>query len=296
MTQVDGSSSIPDFLSGLVGDVTGFVAGLVKDGVILGADTLNSTVNTFNRPDAWHYNVFPEDLGSSYSGHWMTITAYKQSGGAYIGGGTEAGGLGRDQAVYGVALFMPGAGGQGSAGMTFDGTHRYGDVKLSNVLGNMIAGAPNPDAGAGGGELPWNRVPNFVGHPINPMIEILYLSTDLRKFDFVFLLAPSSEKETQSMEAIIKNLRMYSAPDTNNSTAGLFFDAPHQWVIKFYHQGKENEHIPKLRKCIMTNINVNYTPQGDWSTFSNGAPVACMISMTFEEMEIVHKKLIEKGF
>jgi hypothetical protein len=282
-------------ISGVVGDATGFLGGIVKDGIIYTGDTLNSVINTFNRPDQWHYDVFPEDLGSSYSGHWMTISAYKQSGGVYVGGGTEAGGLGRDTGVYGLAIFMPGAGGQGSAGMSFDGTHRYGDVKLTNVLGERIAGAPSSDGG-GGGELPWNRIPNFVGHPINPMIEIMFLSTDLRKFDFVFLMAPSSEKETQTMESIIKNLRKYAAPDINNATAGLFFDSPHQFVIKFYHRGEENKHIPKIRKCVMTNINVNYTPQGDWSTFSNGAPVACMISMTFEEMEIVHKQLIEKGF
>ena len=135
-----------------------------------------------------------------------------------------------------------------------------------------------------------------MGHPINPGIEVLYRSTELRTFTFVFLMAPVNEKESNSMKNIIKRLRMYAAPESNSALGGYVYNSPAEFVIKFYHKGNENENIPKIRRCVLTDIDANFTPTGEWSTFTNGHPVSCQLMLNFREMEIIHRSLIEGGF
>jgi hypothetical protein len=105
-------------------------------------------------------------------------------------------------------------------------------------------------------------------------------------------MAPSSQKESESMDRIIWNLRRFAAPDLNQKTS-LLFDTPAEFEIKFYNKGQENLAIPKIRRCVLTDININYTPQGEWSTFRNGYPVSCLLSVAFQEMEIITRDKIE---
>ena len=112
----------------------------------------------------------------------------------------------------------------------------------------------------------------------------------------MFLMAPSSENESNSMKNIIKKLRMYSSPELSQAANGLFFNAPAQWAIKFYHNGQENTNIPKIRQCVLSDISVNFTPAGEWSTFKNGHPVSAVLHLKFIEMEIIHSKLVDEGY
>ena len=98
------------------------------------------------------------------------------------------------------------------------------------------------------------------------------------------------------MKNIIKKLRMFAAPKLNNTSGGLLFNTPAEWEIKFYNKGQENLNIPKIRRCVLTGIFVDYTPQGEWSTFRNGHPVTAKLGLSFKEMEIIHRELIENGW
>lgn len=61
--------------------------------------------------------------------------------------------------------------------------------------------------------------------------------------------------------------------------------------------------IPKLKYCVITDISVNYTPDGYWSThyYKKGvefepAPVAYDLSINFQETEIITSDLINNGY
>ena len=51
-----------------------------------------------------------------------------------------------------------------------------------------------------------------------------------------------------------------------------------------------------IEKMMMQRIEVDYAPQGMYATFSNGYPVACRLSMSFRETEVVHKQRVAQGF
>jgi hypothetical protein len=287
--------SIGDFIQHPVSSVAGALGSVAsipwQIGGLLnqGAGLMMGQAPTWQGSDA-----FPEDLGSSWYGHWMSITAYE--GSSLFNGGTgstAAGGFGFGtfSPVYGVAMFIP-TGSGNAGGMEYKHEHRYSEIKLTNlVLGGGLAGA----SGGGGNEGSIGSIlPNALGHPINPRLEVIFNNTNLRNFTFAFMMAPSSEKESQSMKNIITKLRGYAAPKLEGK-AGLTFKTPCLFQIKFFNQKQENTNIPKIRACVLTDVTANYAPAGDWATFENGHPVSCMLTLSFSEMEIVHRDMILNG-
>lgn len=251
--------------------------------------------NTFVTKYEFDYDVFPEDLGMDYYGHYMTITAKVGNVAAPISTGPfssiNKSSQGYNTDAYTVFLFIPSAQ-QGGSGIVYQDKHEYTDIKLTNLagkaLGAFVGGAIGEQSGAA-------SILSGIGHPINPGVQVLYRSTNLRAFQFIFLMAPSSLKESQSMESIIKYLRKFAAPNVNKGGGGFLFDTPAEFEIKFYNKGKENTAIPKIRRTVLTDIIVDYTPQGEWSTFRNGYPVSAMLQLTFQEMEIITRDKIESG-
>lgn len=233
------------------------------------------------------YDVFPEDLGSSYYGHFMTITAIQRTG-PYTGAIGNNISNNPQHSQYAVAFFIPSA--ESGSGIIYSDKHEYADIKLANLMGGAIGALPFGQeavklAAAGA---------SLLGHPINPGVQILYRNTNLRQFQFTFLMAPQSEKESTSLKNIVKRLRMFAAPELNEKS--YLFNTPCEFEIKFYNKGQENENIPKIRRCVLTDIIADFTPQGEWSTFRNGHPVACQLSLAFQEMEIIHRDFIKDGW
>lgn len=232
------------------------------------------------------FDVFPEDLGSSYYGHFMTMTAIQRSG-SYTGPTTGVTNSSQ-YSQYSVAFFIPSA--ESGSGIIYTDKHEYSDIKLSNLAGGAVGAIFGQDAvkaAAAGASL--------LGHPINPGVQVLFRTTNLRQFQFIFLMAPQSEKESTAMKNIIKKLRMFAAPELNLNNSA-FFNTPCEFEIKFYNKGQENTNIPKIRRCVLTDVIADFTPQGEWSTFRNGHPVACQLSLAFQEMEIIHRKFVEDGY
>lgn len=255
------------------------------------AGQLNQAADVGRTKRQFSYDVFPSDLGSAYYDHYMTITAMVADSlvKTPTNDGTYIGNVGTERAEYSVGMFIPGSGGQTT--INYTDAHEYVDIKLSNVMGAAVGAF----FGIGDQTSTVKALGAQAGHPINPGVEVLYRSTELRKFMFVFLMSPVNEKESQSMQNIIKRLRMYAAPEMNTASS-YFYNSPAEFIIKFYHKGKENDKIPKIRRCVLTGIDANFTPTGEWSTFSNGHPVSCQLTVNFREMEIIHRKLIEDGY
>lgn len=252
--------------------------------------------------------VFPEDLTSSQYGHWMLITAlgrssnYASPTGAgqnvinnVIGGINTLTGLagqlginvpqidfnaGFNTILGNVALFIPGEG--INSGLAWSDQHEYQDIRLSNIPGGILGGE------AGGiGAL----VTGLAGRQINPGVQVLFRTTKLRQFEFSFLMAPQSEYESKQIEAIIKFLRSNAAPEED----GIMFKTPSEFEIDFL-QGRNPAKLPKIGRCVLENITTYYSPQGEWSTFSNGYPVAVFLQLTFREMQIMTKQKIDAGY
>lgn len=236
----------------------------------------------FHTDYSFNADVFPDDLGSEQINHYMIMQFYTPGSPLEGKPQTPYGPVSRGftQNNYNVALFMPSEAG-GGIFPNFTDTHEYPDIFMSNVLLNQI-GALNIAKGAAA----------TVGRAINPGVQVLYKTTHLRTFEFAFLMAPRTEHESQNMKSIIKNIRKYSAPKDE----GITYQSPAEVEISFHFNGAANENVIKMKRQVVTYIDVNYAPQGVYSTFTNGHPVSCMLGIKTREMEIIDRADVEAGY
>jgi hypothetical protein len=216
-----------------------------------------------------------------------------------------------------IALYIP-------APMIYTGANIYEDVSMTSFAGQIgkLAALPIAEAigaaagafvrrsvqggrqgaGAAGSLLdaPGNLIGTgfaVAGYPINPRIEVLFSNTPQRQFNFEFLMAPRNEKESDTIRNIVRTLRFHSAPEID-TVAGIIptFIPPADFDIKFYNGNTENLNVPRINTCVLERCEVDYSPTGVWSTFSNGQPVAVRLSLAFREIELVHKRRVVQGF
>ena len=54
-------------------------------------------------------------------------------------------------------------------------------------------------------------------------------------------------------------------------------------------------HLPKLKPCVLTSVETNYTPQSIWAAHRAGAPVAVTLGLSFQETELVMDEDIQES-
>jgi hypothetical protein len=145
----------------------------------------------------------------------------------------------------------------------------------------------------------------YTGAVINPMLEMIYSTPAFREFQFDFMLYPRSEKEAMEVQKIINRLYFHQAPEIEPEGEGFFLIPPSEFDILFYYNGAINPNIPQISTCVLTNINVNYAPNG-FSAYEvqgevraqpgrTGMPVAIQLTLNFKETEIMTKKNFDPG-
>lgn len=151
-----------------------------------------------------------------------------------------------------------------------------------------------------GGDEDFTRLGLFAttGLVNNPQLEMIYNSPVLRKFIFDFRLVPRSDTESQLIKDIIKTFKRESAPIIPKSSTGRYLIPPSQFEISFHNgaaQGPVNDYFFKTKKCVLTGINVDYTPNG-YATFTDGAPVETRLQLQFTETAIIDQTAVEEGY
>lgn len=218
-----------------------------------------------------------------------------------------------------IAIFMP-------SSMNYTTTNKYEEISLTPFVGKALGVAAGAVIGAATGFLgraagaagAAGRAVDAAGRaisvgasimkmPINPRVEVLYSHTDQRQFIFEFMMSPRNEDEATSIQNIIKTFRFHGSPEINNaqfglgSTVGGFLGGltlipPADFDITFYKDGVENTNIPRINTCVLERVEMDYSPSGVYSTFSNGFPVQTRLSLAFREVELNHKLRILQGF
>jgi hypothetical protein len=138
---------------------------------------------------------------------------------------------------------------------------------------------------------------------VNPMLELIYSSPTLRKFQFEFMFYPRSEKEAFEVQRIIDRFRFHQAPELDKYESGRqtgMLIPPSEFDIKFYYGGRQNPNIPPIATCVLSNVQVNFAPRG-WSAYEavgenvpalgrTGMPVAIQMSLQFTETTYLTKE------
>ena len=140
---------------------------------------------------------------------------------------------------------------------------------------------------------------NQLGKAQNPQLQVLFRGVDFRQFQFDFVFTPYSEAESKTIKDIIKTFKMAAAPKiTSNGvfSQGLFLEVPETFKLQFYYGNQINTNVPTIGECVITDINVDYSPNG-WSTFNDGSPTQIKMTLKLQETVIVDKTRIQdEGF
>ena len=133
------------------------------------------------------------------------------------------------------------------------------------------------------------------GVAVNPRNEAFYNSPSQRTFQFDFDFWPRNPKEAEAVEKIIAIFKYNSAPGFADKTLQSVFTIPNYWRISYMYNNGENPHLNKIGACYCTDVEVDYSPDGNFRTFENGQPVHTKLTVNFIEDRIVTKRDIEAG-
>jgi hypothetical protein len=182
-----------------------------------------------------------------------------------------------------IVLHMP-------QGLIYRSDNVYENIELTSLGGKVgIQGLDRLAGAAATGS-------RLMQKPINPLVEILFANTLQRQFTFDLLLAPRNEEESRSIHKIYTTLKFHGSPELNPVTLGHTWIPPAEFDITFFHRGRENLKLPRINTCVLDTIVLDPSPQGLYSTFSNGYPVAWRLGLGFRELEPVHKQRVLQGF
>ena len=140
----------------------------------------------------------------------------------------------------------------------------------------------------------------------NANTELLFAGVSLRSFEFNWLMSPRDIREAAQVRMIIRALKQWSAPRKlkklvsgksgadarGTGQAGgptYFLGTPNIFRLRYLTAGnKDILGVNKFKPCALTDINLNYTPEGMWMAYQDGQPVAVQMSLKFNELEPIY--------
>lgn len=171
--------------------------------------------------------------------------------------------------------------------MTMENLKRTGGVAQSVLTSAALGGfGPSP--------VPYGTEMGIAaGLAANPKKEQAFKNVDFRTFTFEYTFAPRSEEEAKNVFNIIQAFKYHMHPEFKSPDNFLYI-YPSEFDIVYYKGTTENLKIHRHTSCVLTEMNVNYTPNGVFTTFPDGTPTQINVSMTFKELMLLTKEAIER--
>ena len=133
-----------------------------------------------------------------------------------------------------------------------------------------------------------------LGIAANPKKEQTFKGVDFRKFTFDYQFFPRDEVEAANVILIINEFKLHMHPEFK-SEQNFVYIYPSEFDITYYTGGVENTNLHRHTSCVLEEMNVNYTPNGSFSTFENGMPTQINMSLGFRELQLLSKETVEGG-
>ena len=137
------------------------------------------------------------------------------------------------------------------------------------------------------------------GQAVNPQKEVVFQSVPFRTFEFPFEFAPKNPKEKDSMHKIINMFKFHMMPEYQGTSKG-YFNTPSEFQITYMYREDRNTYLPRVSRCVLKNLDVDYAPEGVISSFipdeGGAAPTLSTMKLSFTETEIMTKERISDGF
>lgn len=146
-----------------------------------------------------------------------------------------------------------------------------------------------------------DKVPNAgaisakLGIASNPKKEQTFKGVDFRKFSFEYQFFPRSSDEAQNVLNIIETFKLHMHPEFKTENQFIYI-YPSEFDIIYYTNHVENQKIHRHTSCVLEELTVNYTPNGNFSVFPDGMPTQINITMGFRELMLLSKETVAGGF
>ena len=137
------------------------------------------------------------------------------------------------------------------------------------------------------------------GKVLAPKMEVMFENIGKRSFSYSFTFTPSSEREADEIDKIVKAFRFHASADYADDF-GFELTIPDQFEIEYYTQNNSpNHYLHKIGTCVLESVDVTYG--GDKMTWhetnAKGAPpTKTTLALSFKELMTVTKSAIEDGF
>ena len=256
----------------------------------------------------------PQDVSTSMSTSWggkeitntaaIALRAYANLTGGDYDAAIQAVGSG----VPGFTKGLPSSVAAGLVNMGLNATGAQTNLGMNDILGGTA------------------------GVITNPNTEMLFGGPSIRNIGFKFKMAARSEREAKNMLTIcrrfqyhasatfggdspisagvvkglsnfgnatkekkektkISNKEIKSFADSNN-----FISVPDLCLFKYMTGNNVNTYLNQYKACAITNVDVNFTPDGSYSTLVGGYPSAVELTLGFVETKIIYKGEIDTSY
>lgn len=159
---------------------------------------------------------------------------------------------------------------------------------IGNTMGSKLYG--------GGGDVKGIDIVNFKNKSIqNPYLKMLFRGVNFRNFEFLFKFTPHSEGESAKIKEIIDSFRKAALP-AKSTTETWKFEYPKEVEIEYRFQDGEHPWLNKFKRCVITDMNVNYTGAGFYAQMRDGFPAETQMRLQFSEIELVTREDVDKGY
>ena len=136
------------------------------------------------------------------------------------------------------------------------------------------------------------------GMAVNPNMELAFKSVPFRPFNFNFTFAPKNQTELDQVHKIIQMFKFHMLPSMTMDEQ--FFISPSQFEIEYMYRKDQNSYIPKISKCVLRSMEIDYDNGEKFTTLkpdSQGAsPQIIKIALQFTEMAIITKETASVGY
>ena len=137
----------------------------------------------------------------------------------------------------------------------------------------------------------------LTGLAVNPKKEQTFKGINFREFSMDYQFFPRSREEADNVREIIYQFKYHMHPEFKDTSSFLYV-YPSEFDIAYFSGGSENKSLHKHTSCVLTDMTINYTPNGNFATFddSTGMPVQINLTLSFRELALLTKEKIEGGF
>ena len=224
----------------------------------------------------------PEDISTGYKANWS---------------GKSFSNMGREVLA---------AAGSGDLGQALGNASQFAETGLNMLLPNV------------GNKLIRETISKITGEQVsqndvfgstrglilNPNVELLFGGVDLRNFQLNYKLVPRNDTEAAAIESIIKTFKKAMLPSfaeagdltfsSADATPDNFIRVPNVCRVSFMKGSDVNSHVPQYKMCAITQVDVNYTPDGAYATYGDGRMVAYQLSLNFQETKLIFAEESDK--